>query len=167
MVYFSKQLGDSDSFDKDQYAKLEALRQDYESRGLYEIYDSDANFREKFSRQLQIKVNQHKIFRFRNERINSDLGREESASNISQLSDIAKILLKKASQSDTGSVLHCGSIGDHTFLINGQSVTLNYGSVGGDAILINDKNIIPDQRPRVVAEWIAALQELVEDFSFR
>ena len=49
MVYFSKQLGDSDSFDKDQYAKLEALRQDYESRGLYGIYDGDVDFRNKFT----------------------------------------------------------------------------------------------------------------------
>ena len=162
MVYFSKQLGDSDSFDKDQYAKLEALRQDYESRGLYEIYDSDSDFREKFFRQLQIKVNQHEIFQFRGEGINPGLGMDELGSNIPQLSDTAKSILKEASQSDTGSVLHCGSIGDHTFLLDGRSVTLNYGSIGGDAILINDKNIIPDQRPRVVAEWIAALQELVE-----
>ena len=95
MVYFSKQLGDSDSFDKDQYAKLEALRLEYESRGLYEIYDSDSDFREKFSRQLQIKVNQHEIFQSQDERIDSDFRREESESNIPQLSDTAKNSLKR------------------------------------------------------------------------
>ena len=138
------------------------LRKDYESRGLYEIYDGNADFKEKFYRQLQITVNEHEIFRFRVEGINSGLGLEESGSNIPQLSDEAKVLLKEASQSDTGSVLHCGSIDGPTFLIGGRSVTLNHESIGGDAILINDKNIIPNQRPRVVAEWIAALQELVE-----
>ena len=71
MVYFSNQLGDSDTFDRDQYAKLEELRKDYESRGLYEIYDGNADFKEKFYRQLQITVNEHEIFRFRVEGINS------------------------------------------------------------------------------------------------
>ena len=162
MVYFSTRLGHSDAFDKDQYAKLEELKKDYQSRGLYEIYDGDSDFREKFSRQLQIKVNQHEIFQFQSKRINSGLEMEESESNIPQLSDTAKVLLKEASQSDTGCVLHCGSIDGPTFRIDGRSVTLNHGSIGGDAILINDKNIIPNQRPRVIAEWIAALQELVE-----
>ena len=31
MVYFSKQLGDADTFDRDQYAKLEKLKKDYET----------------------------------------------------------------------------------------------------------------------------------------
>ena len=65
MVYFSKQLGDSDTFDRDQYAKLEELKKSYENRGLYEVYDGNADFKDKFSRQLQIKVNEHEIFQFR------------------------------------------------------------------------------------------------------
>ena len=142
MVYFSKQLGDSDNFDKDQYAKLEALRQDYESRGLYEIYDGDADFKEKFYRQLEIKVNEHEIFQFRDEGINSGIGREESESNIPQLSDIAKILLKEVSQDSQGYIRY--------FFSRGETL-----------ILIDDgKNIIPDQNPRIAAQWRAALKEL-------
>ena len=143
MLYFSKRLGDSDTFDKDQYDKLEDLRKDYESRGLYGIYDGDVDFRNKFTRHLQITVNEHKLSQLRGEEMNSGLDRSESERKIPQLSDIAKILLKEASQSDTGSVLH-------------------YRGIDVDAILINDSSIIPNQRPRVVAEWIAALQELVE-----
>ena len=71
---------------------------DYESRGLYETYDGDADFKEKFYRQLQIKVNQHEIFQFQREGINPGLGMEESENNIPQLSDEAKVLLKEASQ---------------------------------------------------------------------
>ena len=146
MVYFSKQLGDSDSFDKDQYAKLEELRKHYESRGLYEIYDDNTDFKDKFSRQLQIKVNEHEIFRFRNERINSDLGREESESNIPQLSDEAKVLLKEASQDSYGYILY-GSGVNGTMIQRGED-------------RFNDTNIIPDQNPRVLARWRAGLKEL-------
>ena len=142
MVYFSKQLGDSDSFDKDQYAKLEALRQDYESRGLYEIYDSDLDFREKFYRQLQIKVNQHKIFQFRGEGINSGLGVDESESNILQLSDEAKVLLTEVSRARQGYIGYFFSRGETFILIDGS------------------KNVIPDQNPRTAAQWRAALKEL-------
>ena len=143
MLYFSKQLGDSAAFDGDQYAKLEGLKKDYESRGLYEIYDGDADFKDKFYRQLEIKVNQHEIFRFRVEGIASSLGMEESESDVPQLSHEAKILLKEASQDKAGRILH-------------------YANIRQTAILVNDNDIIPDQSPRVVAKWSAALQELVD-----
>ena len=145
MLYFSKRLGDSDTFDQDQYAKLEVLRQDYESRGLYEIYDSDVDFKDKFFRQLQIKVNEHEIFQFRGENINSSLGNEESKSYIPQLSDEAKILLKEASQDSEGYVLY--------------RITMN-----GASIRTNNKDIAPDRNPRVVAQWVAALQELEDAY---
>lgn len=148
MVYFSKQLGDSDSFDKDQYAKLEALRQDYESRGLYEIYDSDSDFREKFSRQLQIKVNQHEIFQFRVEEINSGLEISKLESNIPQLSDEAKILLKGASQDRYGCIWYNVRLD--------RIVVIRFGEDG----ILSDKNLIPDQNRRVIAQWRAALKEL-------
>ena len=143
MIYFSKQLGDSGAFDRDQYAKLEELKKDYESRGLYEIYDGDADFKEKFYRQLQIKVNQHEIFQFRDEGIYPSLGMEESESNIPQLSDEAKIILKEASQDGVGLVSHHASVRETT-------------------IWVNSKNVIPNQNPRIIAEWIAAVQDLVD-----
>ena len=143
MVYFSNQLGDSDAFDRDQYTKLEELRKDYESRGLYEIYDGNADFKEKFYRQLEIKVNEHEIFQFRNEGINSLLEMEESGSNIPQLSDAAKIILKEASQDGVGLVSHHASVRETT-------------------IWVNSKNVIPNQNPRIIAEWIAAVQDLVD-----
>ena len=143
MLYFSKRLGDSDAFDSNQYAKLEELKKDYEKRGLYEVYDGDSDFREKFSRQLQIKVNQHEIFHFRGEEINSSLGVDESESNIPQLSDIAKIILKEASQDRVGLISYLFSTNETT-------------------IWVNRKNVIPNQNPRIIAEWIAVLQDLVD-----
>ncbi len=148
MVYFSNQLGDSDTFDRDQYAKLEELRKDYESRGLYEIYDGNADFKEKFYRQLQITVNEHEIFRFRVERINSGLGLEESESNIPQLSDEAKVLLKAASQDSYGYIVY--------------EISTNGTAIQSGDNKFSDTNIIPDQSPRVLARWRAALKELKE-----
>ena len=148
MLYFSKQLGDSDAFDRDQYAKLEELRKDYERRGLYEIYDSNADFKGKFYRQLEIKVNEHEIFQFRDEGINSDLGMEDSESNIPQLSDIAKMLLKEVSQDSQGLIWY--------YFIGGEPAI----QIGGSTF--DGENIIPDQNPRIVAQWRAALKELKE-----
>ena len=69
MIYFSKELGDPDTFDSDQYTKLkEWKKKTMKVAGLYETYNDDADFKDKFYRQLQIKVNQHEIFRFRVER---------------------------------------------------------------------------------------------------
>ena len=145
MLYFSKRLGDSDAFDSNQYAKLEELKKDYEKRGLYEIYDGDANFREKFSRQLQIKVNQHKIFQFRGEGINPGLERAESESNIPQLSDTAKIILKAVSQDRYGYISYHVTLDEIAIRLGGDGIINEDGT-------INDKNLIPDQNPRVVAQ---------------
>ena len=70
--------------------------------GYMRVYDGDADFKDKFSRQLQIKVNEHEIFQFQREGINSGLEMEESGNNIPQLSDEAKVLLKEASQDRQG-----------------------------------------------------------------
>ena len=68
MLYFSTQLGHSDDFDKEQYAKLEELQKDYRNRGLYEIYDDHSELKYKFYCQLEMKVNEHEIFQSQNKR---------------------------------------------------------------------------------------------------
>ena len=147
MLYFSEQLGYSDTFDRNQYAKLEELKKDYEGRGLYEIYDGDADFKDKFYRQLEIKINEHRVFQFRDERINSSIGLEESENDIPQLSDAAKNLLKEANQGSQGHIwAHVDS--NEPFIRTADNMP-------------NGKNIIPNQNPRVVAQWRAALKELI------
>ena len=147
MVYFSNQLGDSGNFEAEQYTELMKWKEYYRSRGLCESYDSDADFKDKFSRQLQIKVNQHENFQFRGEEIDSGFEMEESESNIPQLSDEAKILLKEASQDSYGYIV-C-EIHNGTAIRSGEN-------------RFNNTNIIPDQNPRVLARWRAALKELKE-----
>ena len=146
MVYFSNQLGDSGDFEAEQYTELMKWKEYYRSRGLCESYDSDSDFKEKFSRQLQIKVNQHEMFQFRGKEINYGLEMEGAGSNIPQLSDEAKVLLKEASQDSYGYIL---------YYIGNNGAVIQRGDNR-----FRDKNIIPDQSPRVIARWRAALKEL-------
>ena len=148
MVYFSNQLGDSGNFEAKQYTELMKWKKYYRSHGLCENYDSDSDFKNKFSRQLQLKVNQHAIFQFRGEGINSGSEMEKSESNIPQLSDEAKILLKEASQDSRGYIL---------YYVGNNRTVIQSGDNG-----LRDANIIPDQNPRIVAQWRVALEELKE-----
>ena len=146
MVYFSNQLGDSGNFEAEQYTELMKWKEYYRSRGLCESYDSDSDFKEKFSRQLQIKVNQHEIFQFRGEEIDSGLRLEQSESHIPQLSNEAKVLLKEASQDSYGYIV---------FEVTAYETAIRRSDSG-----FNGKNLISDQKSRVVARWRAALKEL-------
>ena len=145
MIYYSKELGDPDTFDSDQYTKLKEWKKENERRWLFVTYNDDADFKGKFSRQLQIKVNEHETFQFRGEEINAGLEVEASESNIPQLSHEAKVLLKEASQDSEGYVLY-------------------HVTTSGASIRTNNKNITPDRNPRIVAQWVAALQELEDAY---
>ncbi len=146
MIYYSKELGDPDTFDSDQYTKLKEWKKENERRWLFVTYNDDADFKGKFSRQLQIKVNEHEIFQFRGEEINAGLEVEASESNILQLSDTAKIILKAVSQDRYGYI---------SYDVKSYEIVIR---LSGDGI--NGKNRIPNQNPRVVAQWKAALKEL-------
>ena len=74
MLYFSTQLGHSDDFDGEQYAKLEKLKKDYKNRGLCGTYEKHSELSEKFYHHLALTVNNHKIFQqFRDKEISSGL----------------------------------------------------------------------------------------------
>ena len=99
--------------------------------------------KDKFYRQLEIKVNEHETFQFRGEEINADLGLEQSGSHIPQLSDAAKVLLKEVSQASQGYIF-----------FNWEIASMKIGDDG--------KNLITDRNPRVVAQWRAVLKELID-----
>ena len=83
---------------------------------------------------------------FQGDGTNASLGMEESERDIPQLSDTAKTLLKEGSQDKDGRIWY--------LLFHRETV-----------IETNGKNMIPNQNPRVVAQWEAALKEL-EDAGF-
>jgi hypothetical protein len=141
MLYFSSQPVAMDTVDLDQVAKLKRFKDSCSSRGLYDSYDSHADFKIKFYRQLQLKLNEHPLFL-------SDLGElggspiEESKIRIPAMSAETRIMLKEASLDDHGRILH-----------------VRY--IGGTDIQTNGKNVIQSGERREVAKWEQALHELV------
>jgi len=142
MLYFSSQPAAMDTVDPDQITKVKKFKESCQGRGLYEGYDSRADFKEKFYRHLQLKLNEHPLFKDINpdsvgEIVKSDL-------QIPLLSNEARILLKEASLDSHGDIL--------------------YNSYqGGTDLQTNGKNLISSQEPREVAGWKSALKELVNN----
>lgn len=139
MLYFSNKPVHPDSIDQDQYSKLKEFKQSCQTRGLYETYDDLVEFRQKFFRQLQLKINEDKTF-------TEETGEEFDTviqsfkSPPIELSKEAGILLKEASRDPNGMILWIRGNETH--------------------IQINGDNIIPDPSRRTVAKWEAAMEEL-------
>jgi hypothetical protein len=142
MLYFSERPVAPESLDAQQYQELKSFKSSCKDRGLYEPYDSHSDFKQKFYRHLQIKINEHHYFE--NADLNNDIHvmTEGLSKQLPELSEVAKILLKEASLDDDGSVLH-----------------VRY--IGGTDIETNGKNMIAVNERREVAKWESALEELV------
>lgn len=140
MLYFSSQPVAMDTVDLDQVQRLKEFKKSCQSRGLYESYDSHAEFKDKFYRHLQLKVNEHQLFQVA-ETGEVDAVVVESRTTIPDLTQEARILLKEASQDSGGTILHARYI-------------------GGTAIQTNGKNLIPSNDRREVAKWEGALEQL-------
>ena len=104
MLYFSSQPIRIDSVDQCQYNELQQFKESCSARGLYEIYDNLDEFKNKFSRHLQTKLNEHEMFKNNNPIPISEI--RQSNIGIPILSDVAKILLKEMSF-DTHGKLKC------------------------------------------------------------
>ena len=140
MLYFSSQPVVLDTVDMDQVQKLNAFKASCQSRGLFETYDSHGEFKDKFYRQLQLKVNEHPLF----QAASADGDEQAIVESRTQLPDLlpeARVLLKEASQDRGGTIIHARYI-------------------GGTLIQTNGKNLIPSNERREVAKWEQALEEL-------
>lgn len=140
MLYFSSQPVVLDTVDMDQVNRLKAFKASCQSRGLYETYDSHGEFKDKFYRQLQLKLNEHPLFKMGGNDA-QELEIVESNTSLPALSAEARVLLKEASQDRGGTIMHA-----------------RYMS--GTAIQTNGKNLIPSNERREVAKWEQALEEL-------
>jgi hypothetical protein len=140
MLYFSSQPVVMDTVDLEQVAKLKAFKESCRGKGLYESYDSHSDFKTKFYRHLQLKVNEHPLFKSGAPEAESAIS--ESKTELPSLTREARILLKEASMDAHGSILY-----------------VRY--IDGTDIQTNGKNVIPSSERREVAKWEQALQELV------
>lgn len=140
MLYFSSQPVALDTVDLDQIARLKKFKESCQHRGLYESYDSHADFKSKFYRHLQLKLNDHPLFLVDNgsQKENELL---ESKSSIPALGAEARTLLKEASRDPHGVIIHARYI-------------------GGAIVQANGKNLISSDERREIARWEHALEEL-------
>jgi len=141
MLYFSSQPVALDSVDMKQVEELKRFKDSCQSRGLYESYESHANFKEKFYRHLQLKINEHDLFKEQNHNVppNEVI---ESKTPLPQLTQEARILLKEASLDSNGMIMYIKVI-------------------GGTHVQANGKNLISSNERREIARWEGALKELV------
>ena len=140
MLYFSSQPVALDTVDIGQIQQLKKFKESCQSRGLYESYDSHGDFKDKFYRHLQIKVNEHPLLQSA-ETPHASPEIVESRTPRPALSPEARVLLKEASQDSGGIIIHARYI-------------------GGTTIQTNGKNLIPSNEPREVAKWEHALEQL-------
>jgi len=140
MLYFSSQPVAMDTVNLEQVAKLKTFKESCRGRGLYESYDSHSDFKEKFYRQLQHKLNQHPLFKVTEDEMITEV--TESKTPLPNLSHEARVLLKEASLGPHGKILHLR----HT--------------ASGTNIQTNAKNVIASNVRREVAKWEQALDEL-------
>ncbi len=141
MLYFSGQPVVMESVDLDQFKELQVFKKSCQSRGLYESYDSHADFKDKFYRHLQIKVNQHEMFLGVNVS-EIDVEPVQSKTKLPPLTNEARILLKEASLDPHGHVLYLGVL-------------------AGTHVQVNGKDLVFSNERREVAKWEAAIQELM------
>lgn len=138
MIYFSEQPVVPDSLNPEQYVKLKQFQESIRDRGLYETYDDAEEFRDKFRHQLQLKINEHQLFKD----VVQDNPKGKNQPAI-RLSPESKTMLKEAVQASDGTLMYSSSF-------------------SSDEIIVNGRNVISDTSARGIARWKAALRELVE-----
>lgn len=142
MLYFSSAPVLPDSVDADQYAKLKKFKDSCKSRGLLETYSDINDFKSKFYRQLQLKLNSDAYFTAVSEPPGDS--HSVSASSIPDmptLSREAQILLKEASQDPNGHIMRLPHL-------------------GGLLVQSNGKEFMRDNNPKERAAWEGAIEDL-------
>lgn len=144
MIYFSSSPVAPESIDTDQYYQVKDTREKWKKQGLIEVYENIAEFRKKFSKQLQLCL-------IKNEYIQQTISSKTdnnvpgdhsivSSENDKELSDEAKVLLKSAAMRDDGTIVKTTSF-------NGLTIQAGSKSFGCDSA-------------REAAKWEDALNEL-------
>ena len=140
MLYFSSQPVAIETVDLEQIKKLSEFKESCRSRGLNESYDSHRDFKEKFYRHLQLKVNEHVLFSVK--KITTEVEIIESKFPFPEISHEGKTILSEASKDDQGSIL----------LIR---------HLQGTTMQVNGRDLIASDNRREISKWESALEELL------
>lgn len=149
MLYFSTNLGNSANFDVDQFKRLQQFQKWCSDKGLYETFDSDNVFRRKFSRQLQLKLNQHSLFKVQPV-VSSQVGLADQSLNVRDaplsdrdkgsaglpndpkleprpdLNEKARAMLKAASLDPSGFILVVTTLGGTDYQVNNEQMNTTH-----------------------------------------
>jgi hypothetical protein len=142
MLYFSSMPVLPDSVDPDQYAALANFKESCKVRGLLETYSDINDFKTKFYRQLQLKLNSEAVFTcVSTPSTSSQVTTASGVPDLPALSREAQILLKEASQDPNGNILRLPHL-------------------GGLLVQSNGKEFVRDNNPRQRAAFEGAIEEL-------
>lgn len=142
MLYFSSKPVDPDSVDPEQYKQLKEFKAACYQRGLVESFADETEFKDKFTRQLQIRLNEDEFFTSQSAPSSADLLSVLPAPTpIPKLSQEARQLLIEAAKSGDGAIRFMKFI-------------------GGVRIITNGKDFITDGNPKTRAIWEGAIEEL-------
>ena len=142
MLFFSNQPIAPGSVDQSQYNMLMQFKESCKERSLFETYDDLSDFREKFFRHLQLKMNDHELFK--QKRIIMSNGFNEQTQGFPVLSDAAITLLKEISTDPRGQIFY-----------------LRY--MGGTSISSNGKQFCATKELREIAKWRGAIESLLNE----
>lgn len=123
MLYFSNQPVVMDSVDPEQYSKLQEFRSWCESQGIVERYESLSDFSIKLNRQIALLVNDHPYFQqyITNGQEQTGVPDQPEVRLEKELDENTKLLLKEASQDQSGSILKLNTLGGMKVQANGKT----------------------------------------------
>jgi len=145
MLYFSTKTAALDDVDFEQYETLKSFKSSCRDRGLYESFDSLTDFRNKFSRQLQQKLNAHEMFKLAQiDNSGSSPSSDIQRLAVPSLTPEATVLLKELSQDPHGKIMYTRYL-------------------GGSSLVSNGKSFLGSNDRREVARWEQALDQLQKE----
>lgn len=156
MLYFSSIPVVPESLDQEQFSKLLEFKEKCKINGLFESFSSTEEFESKFTRQLQLLINNNEFFKSisNNSIVEVDITDGEPYFERKGLSEESITILLEASKDPHGQIVRLGSLG------------------GEFTIQTNNKKLNPDDLPKTRAQWYGAIDELysyglVEDVGYK
>lgn len=141
MLYFSSAPVPQSNLDTNQLEALRRFKDSCRQRGLCEGFANAQEFREKFNRQLQLKLIQDAYFSKGEASIGSESADPKGMPEVTALSPKARILLTEAKASSNGMIRRLKDGLKKKFHVNG-------------------KDLDEDGSPRSVAAWESAISDL-------
>ncbi len=146
MLYFSSVSIEPSKLDSKQYMEVQKFQQSCQTRGLYQTYTDANDFKEKFNRHLQLKLNSKEFSILEsNESGTIRLDTPKETLTITTLTMEAKELLIAGSKDSNGMIFH-------------------HSHLSGVHLKANGKEFLTGNNAKERAIWEGALEELENNY---